>query len=246
MTSKGRLNVMKSGYNMPLDAPLYAKPPIYYRHTEAISFTYETDKDAVLDILPEGLEMAEPALATVLFIRYPFSTLGPYEEVILSVPCLLDGQPKSYIPHIVVNSDIPFAAGREIWGYPKKFAHITLEKDGDIMVGTMERPKGNRICTGWMRPETPAPPPPTTAPTAGLSLRVIPAPDGSTKPSLAELIEVPPEGTTLDAWIGPGSLQFNSTSDLDPWHRLGVKKLLVAAYRHYNSVLHLGKVVKRY
>jgi acetoacetate decarboxylase len=63
---------------------------------------------------------------------------------------------------------------------------------------------------------------------------------------LAELIEVPPDGAPIDAWIGPGSLQFNSVSELDPWHKLRVKKLLLAVYRHSNMVLHPGKVVKRY
>jgi acetoacetate decarboxylase len=150
-----------------------------------------------------------------------------------------------YIPHIVVNSDIPMAAGREIWGYPKKFAHITLEKEGDLIVGTMERPRGNRVCTGVVRPEKPLQIV-ETGKIPGLSLRVIPSPDGSTKPSLAELIETSTDDTTIEAYTGAGFLEFNSTSSIDPWHKLGVKKMVSAVYRRFNMVLHPGKVIKRY
>ncbi len=245
MANKGRLTKDKFNTNMPVDAPLDSKPPIYYTDVEEIALTYETDENAVLDILPEGLEISEPAFGIVLFRRYPFSTLGPYEEVILIVGCSFEGKPCSYIPHIVVNSDIPMAAGREIWGYPKKFAHITLEKDGDLIIGTMERPKGNRICTGVVRPEKRLPIS-DTGKSPGLSFRVIPSPDGSSTPSLAELIETPTETSNVDAYTGSGSLEFNSTSSIDPWHRLVVKKMLNAGYRRFDMVLHPGKVVKRY
>jgi acetoacetate decarboxylase len=245
MAGKGRLTKDKFSTNMPVDAPLYSQPPIYYKNVEALSFTYETDEDAVLDILPEGLEVTGPAIATVLIIKYPFSTLGPYDEAILGVSCTFRGKPRFYIPHIVVHSDIPFAAGREIWGYPKKFAHITLEKEGDLIIGTMERPRGNRICTAVVRPERPLKIVETEK-IPGISLRVIPNPDGSSIPSLAELIEVPPESTTIEAYSGVGFLQFNSVSTIDPWHKFKVKNLLSAVYRRYDNVLHPGKVVKKY
>jgi len=246
MPVKGRISKAHLGTNMPVDAPLYSKPPIYYKNVEAISFTYETDKDAALDILPDVLEIPGVAIATVLFLRYPFSTLGPYYEVILGLACAFKGEPKFYIPHIVVDSDIPMAAGREIWGYPKKFARITLEKDGDLLIGTMERPKGNRICTGVLRPETLLEPVAQTERVPGVSLRVIPAPDGSPTPSLAELVEGPTESKPIEAYTGTGSLQFHSESELDPWHKIKVVKLISAIYRKYDNVLLPGKVIKKY
>ncbi|MBU0462716.1 MAG: acetoacetate decarboxylase family protein [Proteobacteria bacterium] len=47
------------------------------------------------------------------------------------------------------------AAGREIWGFPKKLAEITIRSEGDGMWAQMERPKGNLICSAGMRPEKP-------------------------------------------------------------------------------------------
>lgn len=230
---------------MPGDAPLYGKPPFYYTDLERLVFNYETDEEAVLDILPEGLEVTTPATASLLFLRYPFSTLGPYLETILSVGCIWESSPCSFIAHIVVDSDQPQAAGREIWGYPKKMAHITLETEGDLITGTMERPRGNRICTGVMRLEqrlaTGGP-----ASRSVMSLRVIPNPEDSLTPSLMELIET--RSTTEDklAYSGPGFAEYNSVSNLDPWHRFTVRKFLGASYARGDMVLPHGKVVKTY
>ena len=245
MAKSGRLNKTNVGFGMPGDAPLYCKPPIYYTDVEAISFAYETDEEAVLDILPEGVEINSPPTASLVFIRYPFSTLGPYMESILVLGCQWQGSPRSYIAHIVLDTDAPFAAGREIWGFPKKLARITLEKEGDLIMGTMERPTGNRICTGVIRPETPV----EVGGAAGapsLSLRIIPSPEEGAEPSLMELVEVPSKSTTREAWQGPGYAEFNSASTIDPWHRIAVRQMLGAAYRRYDMVLDYGKVIKRY
>jgi acetoacetate decarboxylase len=88
MVLEGRLTKDKFGYSLPAGAPLYAKPAIYYKNVEAIGITYETDTEAALDLLLEGLVLPEPAPASLLFIRYPWSTLGPYEEAILGISCL--------------------------------------------------------------------------------------------------------------------------------------------------------------
>ena len=246
MALEGRLRPGKFGYSMPVDAPLYARPPIYYKNAETIGITYETDPDAALDLLPEGLVLSEPAMASLLFIRYPWSTLGPYEETILGLPCLWKGEPRFYIVHIVVNSDIPQTAGREIWGYPKKMATITIETEGDILWGKMERPAGNLICSAGIRPETPVEELPTTG-GGGLSLRVIPSPEEGAPPSLAELIEVPPRNNvTLESWTGPGWAQYHTQSDVDPWHKLPIKQVLAASYRKYHMELGFGKVIKTY
>jgi len=245
MTAEGKLTKGKFGYAMPVDAPLFARPPIHYKNAETIAVTYETDPEAALEMLPEGLSLPTPAAAALLFIRYPFSTLGPYEETILGIPCLWKDEPKFYIPHIVVNSDIPLAAGREIWGYPKKMAKITIEREGDIVWGKMERPEGNLICSAGVRPEIPVEEELTGE--SSLSLRVIPSPEEGAPPSVAELIEVPPlNRTILESYHGPGWARYHSDSMIDPWHKLAVKNLLDAAYTRTQFDLGFGKIIKRY
>lgn len=248
MPKEGRLKPACAGYAMPLDAPTYATPPIHYRGVQSIMVSYETDLEAALDLLPEGLVIEPPALATLLFINYPFSTLGPYKEVILVIHCLYNGQPTSYIPHIVVNSEVPLAAGREIWGYPKKLAHIEVETSSpvDVLWGRMERPKGHAICSGGIRPEHLLDLPKTPTDAYNFALRVIPNPAAGQRPSLAELVRVHTVTTLHEAWEGPGWAEFHCVSAVDPWHKLKVKEVVNAQYRISDMMLGHGEIAKTY
>jgi len=98
MGQKGRLTKDRFGHGMPVDAPLYNRFPIYYTDVESISLNYETDEEAAADILPAGLELTTPATASVIFMRYPFSTLGSYEEAILGIACTFKGNQKFLLP----------------------------------------------------------------------------------------------------------------------------------------------------
>jgi acetoacetate decarboxylase len=246
MTKKGRFTKDRFGFSQPADAPLYAKLPIYYRYVEAIEIDYETDEEAALDLLPVGLELPTPAMAAFLLIRYPFSTLGPYEEAILSIISTWEGEERFYIPHIVVNNDIPQAAGREIWGFPKKMAHITLEKGADLIWGMMERPQGNRIVTAGVRPEVSVEIEEADLDVVSACLRLIPSPEEGAEPSVAELVEVYSKINILEMWQGPGWIQYDTVSMIDPWHKLSVKQIVSATYRIYHQELGYGKIIKRY
>ncbi len=243
----GRINRQNVGYGIPSDAPLYGKPPYHYRDLEKMTITYETDAEVVADILPEGLEVPDTATANLVFVRYPFSTFGPYLETILAVGCLWEGKPSGFVAHIVVDTDPPQAGGREIWGFPKKIAHVTMDMEADLIIGTMERPRGNRICTAVMRADDPVEVGPPPAGGGGsMSLRVIPNTDGSDDPSLMELIQHRGTSETKYAYSGTGFVDYNSKSTLDPWHRFTVNKVLGARYEVGDMILPGGKVVKTY
>lgn len=245
MALEGRLTKDKFGFNQPVDAPLYSKPPIYYKNVEAVTVAYETDPEAAADLLPEGLVLTDPAMASLMFVKYPFSTLGAYLEVILGVPCTLEGEGRFYIAHIVVDTDMPQAGGREIWGFPKKIAAISIEEEADIIWGKMERPTGHLICSAGIRPETPVENEPLVG-GGSVSLRVIPSPEEGAEPSVAQLVETPGNSTPIEAWTGTGWAQFHSTSLIDPWHKLEVREVLNASYRKYDMILGFGKIVKTY
>jgi len=134
-------------------------------------------------------------------------------------------------------------AGREIWGFPKKLAHISLERRGEGIVGTVERPLGNRLCTVVVQPELPATPGPVLP---ALSLRVIPSHRDDGAPDRAELVETRTTQTVHNEFAGRGSVSFGCISGIDPWSNLPVKKLVSATWRRYDMVLPLGKVVREY
>lgn len=244
MASKGRLSLDKLGYSMPPDAPAFPAPPYHYRNAQAVSIRFETDPEAALEILPEPLELREPASANLSFYWYPFTTFGPYHEAILRLYAQHEGNPLTYIAQIFVDTEPPLLAGREVWGYPKKLARIGFERDRDMVVGTLDRPAGVRLATAIMRPEQPAGPLGSNGPTTGL--RIIPSANpGERRAALAELIAADTEHTIREAWEGPGSISFPDHSALDPVDRFPVRRILKAIYMEYDILLPAGRVIAR-
>jgi acetoacetate decarboxylase len=244
---RGRLTKDRFGTSIPVDAPYYQEPPFFYRDVQAVTILYETDAEAAADLLPDGVSLPLPAQAALVVVYYPSSTFGPYNEAILTVRCALDGVPHSYIAQIVVDTVPPLVGGREIWGFPKKIARISLCEDQELVRGTVERPEGVRLVTATMRPERPVEPAEEAAGGGSLSLKVIPSAEKGRPPSVAELIRVPTTDRVVhEAWSGPATISFDAASELDPWHRLPVRKVLGGVRSRYDFTLPHGEIVRCY
>lgn len=242
MAKTGRLTLDKMGYSMPVDAPAYQAPPYHYRNAQSVAVKFETDLDAALEVLPAPLELIEPATAVLSFYWYPFTTFGPYHEVILRLYAQHEGKPLTYIQQIFVDTEPPMLAGREIWGFPKKLATIGFRRERDMVYGTLERPSGIRLASLVMRPEQPIANLPSSGPTVGM--RIIPGAEAR-RPACAEIIAAHTEHTIREAWEGPGSISFPEHSVLDPVDRFPVKRVLKATYMEYDIMLPAGRVIAR-
>jgi acetoacetate decarboxylase len=229
---------------MPADAPAFQPPPYHYRNAQAISVKFETNRDAALEALPEPLELIEPACANLSFYWYPFTTFGPYHEVILRLYARHEGKPLTYVQQIFVDTEPPLLAGREVWGFPKKLAKIGFERDRDMVVGKLERPKDVRLATALMRPERPVSSLGSNGPTTGL--RIIPSADPSNpRPALAELVAADSQHELREAWEGPASISFPESSIFDPVGRFPVGRIVKAVYMEYDILLPAGRVIAR-
>ena len=244
MGARGRLTLERLGYSMPSDAPAFQAPPYHYRNAQAISIKFETDREDALEVLPEPLELIEPACANLSFYWYPFTTFGPYHEAILRLYARHEGKPLTYVQQIFVDTEPPMLAGREVWGYPKKLAKIGFERDRDMIVGTLERPAGMRLASVVMRPEQPLAQLGSNGPTTGL--RIIPSADPTTtRPALAELIAADTQHSLREGWEGPASISFPDHSVFDPVDRFPVRRIVKAIYMEYDITLPAGRVIAR-
>ena len=252
MAKYGQLTKSQFGPSMPVTAPAVQSPPFYYRNMEMIIVDYQTDEDGALRLLPEGLALVEPATASLLIAKYHFSTFGPYNEAILGLACTWEGQPMTYLPNLFVTQEAPLIAGREIWGYGKKLAHIDVTQEHEEFMGIIERPTGNRLATAVMRAIRNAPVESFKFPPI-VSLKVIPSAEESEEPALAQLVScnfavTPVVGTDgiAEVWSGPGSLVYNAATEADPWHQLAVKEVVQCRYGFFNAHLPYGQILKTY
>lgn len=137
-------------------------------------------------------------------------------------------------------------SGREIWGFPKKFAAIDFKTDRDMIFGTLERRAGIRLASAVMRPERPADNRPS-APRPPVSLRIIRSPEeNAQRPTSADLIETIAVQRVIEAWTGTGSVAFAARTALDPWNRLPVKRTFGANYMVYDMTLGFRKIIDRF
>lgn len=238
--------VKQHAFAMPLTSPAYPRGPYRFINREFLTVTYETDMDLLQAIVPEPLEVVEP-LVQFEFIRMPDSTgFGDYTESGQVIPVRYNGQMGSYTHAMYLDDLAPIAAGREIWGYPKKLAQPKLEVVNDTFLGTLNYGPC-RIATATMGYKYEALDLKKVA--AALNtpiylLKIIPHVDGSTQ--ICELVEIfLTDVTVKGAWQGPAQLELAHHA-LAPVASLPVRRIVKAVHLLTDLTLPYGKVVHDY
>src|SRR5271169_5451234 len=65
--------------------------------------------------------------------------VGSYHEAVISLPVEFQGKPGQYMAYLYLDSDTAIAAGREIWGFPKKYARFPSSARKDVLTKRVER-----------------------------------------------------------------------------------------------------------
>ena len=128
----GRLKISELPSNQPAWAPLYPPMPFKMFGGKAIVVNYETDLDAVLEILPPELTPLTdpPIVSCYLNGGYEFATGGgAYSEMSPLLTVSYQGEPHIYpfVVYLGEGTEEWFASGREVMGDSKKIAHVKLE-----------------------------------------------------------------------------------------------------------------------
>ncbi|NRA73451.1 MAG: acetoacetate decarboxylase [Rickettsiales bacterium] len=137
--------------SMPLCSPSYPKGPYRFIDREYFIITYESDPNIIREQLPEPLEPDGSNTVLYEFIKMPDSSgFGNYTESGVVIPCKYKAENMNFTLQMYLDDDPPIAGGREIWGFPKKFAKPKLITTEDTLTGTLEY-AGERVAMGTMR-----------------------------------------------------------------------------------------------
>jgi len=238
--------IRERAFAMPLTSPAYPPGPYRFVNREYLIIAYRTDPEKLRAVVPAPLEVDSP-IVKYEFIRMPDATgFGDYTESGQVIPVSFRGRKGSYSHCMFLNDEGPIAAGRELWGFPKKLAEPSLHVDTDTLVGTLDYGR-IRIATGTMgykyRPADIA------AVRVSLEapnylLKIVPHVDGSAR--VCELVEYYLTDIEVKgAWVGPGALQLQPHA-LAPVAELPVIEIMSATHILANLTLGLGKVVHDY
>jgi len=239
-------SIKKTAYAMPLTNPAYPPGPYKFMDREYMIVSYRTDPAALAAVLPEPLVPLEP-IVKYEFIKMPNSTgFGDYTESGQVIPVSYKGQEGVFVHSMYLDDESPIAGGREIWGFPKKFANPKVVHEGDVIVGQLHY--GSVLCaTMTMGFKHRAIDPATIA--ASLKkpnylIKIIPHVDATTR--ICELVRYHLQDITIkEAWSSPADLQLFNHVVADV-AKLPVLEVLSAVHFVADLTLGLGEVVHDY
>ncbi|MDR3502679.1 MAG: acetoacetate decarboxylase [Legionella sp.] len=238
--------VKEKAFAMPLTSSAYPRGPYRFINREFLTVTYETDMDLLREVVPEPLEVVEP-LVQFEFIRMPDSTgFGDYTESGQVIPVRYKGKMGSYTHAMYLDDLAPIAAGREIWGYPKKLAQPKLEVVSDTFLGTLNYGPC-RVATatmGYKYESLDLKKVADALNTPIYLLKIIPHVNGSTQ--ICELVEIMLSDVIVKgAWQGPAQLELAHHA-LAPVASLPVRRIVKAVHLLTDLTLPYGRVVHDY
>jgi acetoacetate decarboxylase len=239
-------DVTARAFAMPLTSPAFPPGPYRFVNREYLIITYRTDPAALEAVVPEPLTFVEP-LVKYEFIRMPDSTgFGNYTESGQVIPVKFKGQEGSYSHSMYLNDGPPIYGGRELWGFPKKYAQPSLSVDKDTLIGTLDYGPV-RIATGTMgfkHKVLDLDAVHATLIKPNYLLKIIPHVDGS--PRILEIVDYRLEDIVMKgAWSGPATLDLNPHA-LAPVAGLPVREIVSATHIVADITLGLGTVVYDY
>lgn len=239
-------DVRKNAFAVPISSPSYPRGPYRFINREYMIITYETDMALLREAVPAPLEVTEP-LVQFEVIRMPDSTgFGNYTESGQVIPVRFQGKAGHYTHSMYLDDLAPIAAGREIWGFPKKLAKPQLAVENETLVGTLDY-GCTRVATatmGYKHKTLDCHEVAQSMAAPNYLLKIIPDVDGSTR--ICELVEIYLADVSIKgAWTGPAQLEFFQHA-LAPLALLPIKRIVSAIHLLSDLTLPYGRVVHDY
>jgi len=215
------------------------------RNTEILTVAYRTEPDAIAQFLPPQLDSLAPRVIVHLYRMHDAEWFGAYGESAVHLPVrhAASGTEGAYSPLLFVESDGAVAAGREIYGQPKKGGEIELGPVGDLLVGRLRR-NGIDVVTATMPYKQQAS---STDELDELGFRTninvkeIHSVDGGVARQLTarEFDDV----VVHEVWRGPGTVELRPNAQA-PVHLLPVVEVETAFHWRVDFTLTYGRVLE--
>jgi acetoacetate decarboxylase len=198
--------------SMPAASPSYPRGPYRFVDREYMIIVYESDPAAIRAAVPEPLEPDGSNTVLYEWIRMPDSSgFGDYTESGIVIPCRWQGETVNFTAQMYLDDEPPISGGREIWGFPKKYAQPKLQVASDTLTGTLHY-AGQMVAMGTMAFKHAESPGGVAAMAKGMgktqiNLKIIPDVDGSQK--ICQLVAYNLTDITIKgSWVSPARLHL--------------------------------------
>ena len=223
---------------------------------EMLVVYWETKPEIIEKLLPPPLKPLETPIVNAFIADYPGTNFGvKYKEAALFLSAEFEGIEGGYCLAMPVTNDMALAAGREVFGFPKKLSTIHFNREKRTVEGWVERhgtrffevkaklngrPNSSEFIQLFIE---------KTGGAIGTDISVIsynykhfPSPDG-------EYFDFQPRLISQETVLHPAELKLGSaeltlkSSESDPWGEVEIVKMLGAVYIKGNNSMLKGSVV---
>ena len=241
-------DVKQNAFAMPITSPSGLKIDYKFKNREYLIISYETDIEKLQEVVPAPLKVVSNV------VKYEFMKMpdahgfGSFTESGQVIEVEFEGKRAQYSHMMFLDDLAPIAAGREIWGFPKKYGNPTLTIDVDtvlgrlkynsvdVAIGTMAY-KYEELDTAKIKQGLEN--------TPNYLLKIIPHANGQ-EAEICQLVRYFLKDVTVHgAWSGPAALQFFEHV-LAPVSQLPVRKILGGTHLIADLTLGFGEVVFDY
>lgn len=231
----------------PYGAPLVPRFPLRMRNVEILTLVYRTDREAADALLPAPLELLGDLVLVHLYRMHDTDVFGAYGESAVHLPARhpASGTDGAYSPFLFVEHDGAIAAGREIYGQPKKQGEIELTREDGRIRGRLTR-DGAEVLTASCSPDATAAPDDLHSHASfrtNLNLKVVPAVDGSGA-ALRQLTAREFADVEIhDVRRGPAEVEIRP-NELAPLHLLPLREVVEGFHWRASFTLVYGRVLE--
>lgn len=232
-------------YSIPRTAPLYGSPPYEYRDSWILNILFKTTSEVTRELVPEPLVPNSDNLMAIFVCRHKASGFGVYNEVMLFVPSIFEEMSGNYVAYLYMDNDAGIAAGREIYGWPKKEARITIVEKGEVLLATVER-GGIELVRAAMELAELGKPEDFQFSEPWFNFKLIPSVKMDTPPEVMQLTSTTEENLKVKrVYTGRATLEFG-TSPVDPLHKIPIREVQGGVYMNADFALAYGDIIYDY
>lgn len=200
--------------------------------THRLSVTYRTRSSIVERILPPGLEPTERSIVQADVYEVARSNcVGAFAGGALYVRAQHGGDVGNYCLTMPMSTDAAITWGRELFGEPKKQASVTLDREGDDILGVVKRHGETILKIDATMQETSDPDPGARS---IYHYKYLPDVTGEGFQFDPMLVKVTFESEVHRFESGTGTVEV-STTDHDPLGEIVVQEVIDASYAVVDS-----------
>ncbi len=223
-------------------AKYYAVQARLFPGAKLLGAVFQTKPETVARLLPPPLEPGDMPNGLVFVAEYPDTNLGPgYRESALFLNCKYRGEAGTYCLAMPIDSEeVRCTNGRDIFGFPKKLAQISLERTGSTVRASVER-RGVRFLDLEVDLMGTMPALPPSGP--NFLFKALPRIDltpGFDGPVLLCKQKTDVDLKSLE--VGMAKLRFHE-SPHDPWAELELVNVVMGFYLVSDNTMRPGEVV---